>query len=488
MIKIFPKTTLAAGLVAALTLTTGCTSDFGSINTDRNNPTTVTSDLLLLPVMHSLIQDQFNYGDGAALGHHLSRTNYNETERYAFGTNEGTWSAYYLQLNNIQEMKRVAARDGQPSAQAIADIWRAFAIAQLTDLWGDVPYSEAVQGAADITPAYDTQEDIYTAPDGIIDLLKQAEETLSSSNDVIPSDLVYGGDRLRWRKFGNSLRLRYLVRISNRIGQTQLDIPAEIAAVMALPLMEDNADNMALPFLAGAPNHCPIYDMRSGNFEYTRMSTEMARMWHRYADPRIPVWFAPTTNSALAGTADYDGVLAACSSTTLTEIGYSQSDVSMLGDYYRATPDGCSAVLMNCAEVKLLQAEAVARGWARGDARQLYEAGIRLSMEQYGLGLPAGYLEQEGIAYDDSRALEQIMQQKWMALFMVGYEAWFDYLRTGLPEQDAIIDNRNPTAAGEVPSRFYYPTDEQALNQENYQAAVDRHGGTDDINTPLWWE
>lgn len=488
MRKLFTKTTLAAGLVAALTLTTGCTSDFGSINTDRNNPTTVTSDLLLLPIMHSLIQDQFNYGDGAALGHHLSRTNYNETEQYAFGTNEGTWTSYYLQLNNIQEMSRVAARDGQPSSQAIAQIWRAFAIAQVTDLWGDVPYSEAVQGAADITPAYDTQEDIYTAQDGIIDLLKQAEETLSTANDVIPSDLVYGGDRLRWRKLANSLRLRYLLRISNRMGETSMDIRSEIAAVMALPLMEDNADNMSLPFLSGAPNRCPIYDMRSGNFEYTRMSTEMARMWHRFADPRIPVWFAPTTNSALAGTAAYDGVLAACSSTTLTEIGYSQSDVSMLGSYYRDYPDRCSAVLMNCAEVKFLQAEAVARGWAPGDAKALYEDGIRLSMEQYGVTLPDGYLQQEGVAYEADNALPLIMQQKWMALFMVGYEAWFDFLRTGLPVQDKIIDNRNPTAAGEVPSRFYYPTDEQALNTAHYQEAVNRHGGTDDINTPLWWE
>ena len=483
----FSKTFFTAGLCATLALS-GCTSDFGSINTDRNNPTEVTADLLLLPIMHTFIMDQFNYGDGAALAHQLSRTNYNETEQYAFGTNESTWSRYYLQLNDIQDMYNVARKNGQPSCQAIALIWKAFAIAQLTDLWGDVPYFEATQGGNNITPAYDTQEDIYTADNGIIDLLKQAEEMLSTSNDVIPSDLVYGGDRLRWRKFGNSLRLRYLMRISNRIGESALDIKGEIAAVMALPLMDANEDNMLLPFLSGAPNRCPIYDMRAGNFEYTRMSTEMARMWSQYADPRIPVWFAPTTNSALEGTAEYNGVLAACSSTTLTNIGYSQADVSMLGSYYRDAPDACSAILMNCSEVKFLQAEAIARGYAAGDMQTLYEDGIRLSMEYYGVTLTDEYLQQPGIAFDATQALQQIMLQKWMSLFMVGYESWFDFLRTGLPQQDDIIDNRNPTAAGEIPSRFYYPSDEQALNTANYEEAINRHGGEDNINTELWWE
>ena len=109
--NIFSKTFFTAGLCATLALS-GCTSDFGSINTDRNNPTEVTADLLLLPIMHTFIMDQFNYGDGAALAHQLSRTNYNETEQYAFGTNESTWSRYYLQLNDIQDMYNVAGKTG----------------------------------------------------------------------------------------------------------------------------------------------------------------------------------------------------------------------------------------------------------------------------------------------------------------------------------------------------------------------------------------
>ena len=269
-------------------------------------------------------------------------------------------------------------------------------------------------------PSYDTQKDIYTAEGGIIDLLKQADKLLEENIDVLPADIVYGGDRLKWRKLANSLRLRYLIRISNRIDDTNLNIPAEINSIMSLPLMETNDDNMLLPFLAGSPNKCPIYDMRAGNFEYTRMSDEMERMWTQYGDERVTVWFSPTTNSANTAIKEYAGIPSGCSSTTLTNIGYSQADVSMLGGYYRDTPDGCSAILMNCSEVKFLQAEAVIKGYAAGNAKQLYEDGITLSFEYYNKkDAITSYLQQTGIAFNSDNAMEQIMQQKWMSLFMV---------------------------------------------------------------------
>lgn len=484
------KNILKASIMSLMLLgTTACTDQFSSMNTDPNYPTTATPDLLLNPLLRTLVMGQFNYGNGSGLAHHLARTNYNEVEQYAFGTNDGTWSNYYLQLNNIQEMIQVSDHSDRPSCKAIAYILKAFVASQLTDLWGDVPFSEATQGAGNITPAYDMQKDIYTSDGGIISLLKQAEEILSTSNDVLPQDIVYNGDRLKWRKLGNSLRLRYLMRISNRSSEiTAFDIANEIKSVMVLPLVETNSDNMLLAFLAGSPNKCPIFDMRSGEFEYVRMSNEISAVLNDYQDPRMQVWFAPSTNSVLEGNPKYAGIPVGCSSTTLTQIGYSQADVSLLGDYYRSTPDACNAVLMNCSEVKFLQAEAIVRGYATGDAKTLYEDGIKLSMEYYDVKVPEGYLTQGGVAYKDETALAQIMQQKWLSLFFVGYESWFDFLRTGLPEQDALLDNRNPSDPGGIPSRFYYPEDEQALNGTHYKEAIARQGGTDNINSKLWWE
>jgi hypothetical protein len=444
---------------------------------------------LLTPVVRTLVQHQFNYGNGADLARHVARTNYNEIEQYAFGTNEGAWNLYYLQLNNIEEMIRVAGRDGKTSTRAVACILKAFTAASITDLWGDAPYFNAGAGGRQTAPAYDSQKDIYTKEGGILDLLETAEDLLSNPQaDLLPQDILYAGDRMKWRRLGNSLRLRYLMRISNRATEVP-GLAEAIRQTAGLPLMESNRDNALLPYLAANPNQCPVYVMRAGEFEYVRMSREMEETLNRMNDPRRAVWFAPAAGSP-PGQPLYAGIPSGCTSTTLSHIGYSEPDVSLLGDYFRARPDGCSAVWMNCSEVMFLLAEATIKGYVAGDAAAWYLKGISASVEYYCKSLPDGaYLAQPEVAFDSSKGLQQIMTQKWLAQFFVGYESWFDYLRTGYPEMAPLLDNRNPTRPGETPSRFYYPEDEQALNAAHYAEAVSHQsGGNDDINTKLWWE
>ena len=469
----------------------GCTKDFGTINTDPNTPTVVTADLLLTPILRSTVQGQFNYDNGAALSRHVSRTNYNEVEQYSLGSNQGAWTSSYTRLNNIQEMIKVAERDNKSSAKAVGYILKAFTISTLTDLWGDVPYFEACQGSDLVTPSYDTQKDIYTAEGGIISLLKEAERLLSDAGvDPLPSDIMYAGNITKWRKLGNSLRLRYLMRISNRTSEiTTYDIVREIAETVQLPLLETNSDNALLPYLPNNPNQCPIFSMRAGSLEYIRMSKESDERLNLINDPRRTIWFARTTNSS-ANQPLYLGLPSGCSSTTLENMGYSSPDVSLLGDYYSASPDGCSAVLMNCSEVMFLIAEAIIKGYADGNAAEWYHKGIVASFDYYCKTAPdADYLSQPEVAFDAGKGLQQIMTQKWIAQIFVGYEAWFDFKRTGYPEMEPLIDNRNPTRPGEIPSRFYYPEDEQTLNTANYGLSISRQaGGRDDINTKLWWE
>lgn len=478
-------------LIAVLViLCISCTSQFDSVNTDPNLPTKATPELLLTPILRTLVQGQYNFNNGAGLARHLARTNYNEIEQYSFNTNDGYWKSLYLQLNNINELIRIADRDNRPSSKAIGYILKSFVASQLTDLWKDVPFFNACTGANDITPAYDSQKDIYIGKGGIIDLLQEAETILASNNDVLPSEIVYKGNRNQWRKLANSLRLRYLMRISNLIPEiTELNIKKEISTLIANhPLMENNNDNASLKYLAGSPNKNPIFDIREGEFEYIRMSKESETILNAYNDPRKEIWFRATANSLAGETPLYKGIPVGCSSTTLEGMNYSSSDVSLLGNYFRSTPDGCSAVLMACAEVKFLQAEAVVKGFASGNAKKLYEDGIGAAITYYDIQVPDNYLTQAGVLYTSADALKQIMTQKWLSLFFIGYEAWFDYLRTGLPEKEALLDNRNPTAPGQTPSRFYYPEDEQALNKENYTIAIKNQGGTDNINTKLWWE
>ena len=321
-----------------------------------------------------------------------------------------------------------------------------------------------------------------------MDLLQTAEQMLTEGTDALPSDVVYSGNRQQWRKLANSLRLRYLMRISNRREDIST-FNTMLADCLSKPLLDSNDDNFALPFLAGTPNRCPIYEMRSGSFDYYRESKEMADQLNNTNDPRQAVWFQPTAQSVQDGQPAWAGVPNGCSATSLKTIGYNESKVSMLGTLYRNTPDGATATLINAAEVKLLQAEAVARGWAQGNAADLYTQAIKLSMKQYGIGDAAAeqYVQRADVAYNAANGVEQILTQKWLANFMVGYEAWFDFLRTHLPAQAMPMDNRNPSP-GQIPSRFYYPETEQAVNKAQLDAALKEQGGKDDINTKLWWE
>lgn len=477
--------------LSALVLTaafTACTDNFGSMNTDPNAPTQASVELLLNPQLRILIQTQFNYDAGVALAHQVALTNYNDAEQYNFGTDESTWNSLYESLVNLNDLIGTAQQKNLPSSEAIGYILKAYCAAQLTDHWGNVPFSQAAQGGAEIHPVYDNQRDIYLGADGILALLQKADQMLADGTDALPSDVVYGGDRTRWRKLANSLRLRYLMRVSNRRAEIS-NFDAMLSDCMAKPLMDSNDDNLSLPFLASTPNRCPVYEMRSGSFDYYRESKEMADRLNATSDPRQAVWFQPTVESVQAGQPVWAGVPNGCSATSLKALDYNESRVSMLGTLYRNTPDAAEATLINAAEVKLLQAEAIARGWAQGDAAACYTEAIRLSMKQYGISdaATAQYLQQPAVAYDDAKGIEQILTQKWLANFMVGYEAWLDFLRTHLPVQAMPLDNRNPTP-GEIPSRFYYPETEQAVNKARLQEALQQQGGKDDINTPLWWE
>lgn len=484
------STLSAAVLIVAGSLTVSCTDDFENINRDNNVPTSGNFSLQLNAQLRSITFGQFDYNDGALLAHQIGKTNYNEIAQYSFGTAEYLWNSLYQNLANIDDMISIAQKQEQPSSEAIGYILKAFCSSQLTDHWGNVPYSEASQGGKNVYPKYDEQQDIYTGEEGIIRLLQRADDLLATSKDQLPSDIIYEGNRTKWRKLANSLRLRYLIRISNRMHDVQaFDVKTQIADCMSKPLMDSNEDNFQLKFLSDASNRCPIFNLRSGEFEVIRMSKELADAMNAANDPRKHVWFQPTPNSAASGTPIYDGVPNGCSSTTLQELNITQNNLSELGKIF-TRPDAVYAVVMNAAEVSFLQAEAVARGWAAGDAEKLYTEGIMLSMKQWQVDDAdiRTYLNNPAVKYQNSNSLEMIMKEKWLANFLVGYEGWYDFKRTGLPTQKLPMDNRNPGGANLVPSRFYYPEAEQAVNKKEYDAAVQAQGGTDNINTKLWWE
>ena len=478
---------LSLGLLMAAT---GC-NEFAveNLNPDATLNISNNPELLLTGVIREPVTRMVGAGwsEGNLMAQYGARFVFTSFDLFDWGPQSGHWNRLYLSARDAQELYQVASASGNKSYQGIALIMKSWMFQILTDLWGDVPYSEALKGRADdpiFKPAYDAQEAIY---DGLIADLRQANELLSDpALPAVKGDILFEGDLAKWRKFGNSLLLRVYLRLS----EVKPTIAAAGLAELygnpgGFPVMVDNGDNAALSFLSQAPNAYPIAAVsgyRIGSFNEYRMSETAQTVLQNLDDPRIYNWFAPTTNSVAAGTPVWDGMRNGIVDGPAYIYKGGDAFLSKFADKFHFQPNAIQSVLMQYAEVAFIWAEAAQRGWISADAQAHYEAGIVASFDYWDTDLPADYLSREGVAYGGN--LQQIGTQKWLALFNTDFQGFCEYKRTGFPTEirpgpDAFLDV--------YPSRFLYPSSEQALNADNRQAAIDRQG-PDAISTRVWWE
>ena len=463
--------------------TTGCTDDFEEINENPNSPQSVGPQFLLTNVI-SVEANQNAYLQGFRLANYLAQfaasVEFERIDRYEMGTNAEYWNTIFQLSSDIQSMKQ--AEGTNEAYFAVGDIMQSFLFSQLTDLWGDVPYTEALQALdGQFTPKYDTQESIYTDPEtGILAVLERSAATLESSTASIQGDVMFNGDLDKWARFANSLRLRYLLRISKRL--------TDFSEIQSLAdsgrLMQSNEDNALAPYLGAAPNQYPMSNAALGLYLEHRMTRTVDSVVTLWNDPRVQVLYKPTTASVNAGMPAYKGLLNGQDRETIAEAGTDLNDISPFGTIFRDVPDGVDAQFMQYSEVQFALAEAVERGFISGDAQTFYENGIMAGFEYYGVELPVDYLERDAIALDGTDNLTKILTQKWLSLISVGHEAWFNVRRTGIPNLRPGPDNLNDN---QYPVRYFYPESEQATNSANYAEAAERIGG-DDINSEGWWE
>ena len=298
---------------------------------------------------------------------------------------------------------------------------------------------------------------------------------------ILGGDLLYEGELVAWRKLANSLRLRYLMRISNK-----RDVASDMQQIIDNePVFESNEDNAILTFPAQSiATSFPISRSRIGSFDEHRLSQTSETILKQFGDNRLNTWFQPTDNPDDNPNL-FIGLPNGLSENNASTFNGGASNVSRLNEalFFRS-PDAVSAAMMQYAELQFIMAEAAQKGWITGDDKTYYESGITASFEYWQTvqDLDA-YLTQQGVAYDGQ--LETIMQQKWLASFMVGLEAWYDFRRTGLPS--VIVPGKDNVNNDQVPVRFLYPDREQSLNADNYKQATDAIGG-DNINAKGWWE
>lgn len=463
---------LILSLTVLAIVASGCdlTSFDKGINENPNSPSQaepsqlIANAMLSLPGLSSSPQGEYN-------AQYLSEITYVDESLYP----QNSTSFYWIYEGPLVNLQTAINKSNKPNEIAVAKILKAYFFWNLTDRWGDVPYSEALQGADDFTPAYAKQKALY---DSLFATLKEAGQQLDASSTPLERDIIYNGDIAKWRKLSNSIRLLMALRLSKVSPQKAKQ---EFNAALNDGVMTSNDDNLVFRHLANANNENYWYNqIVRQDREWWALSRRFIEMMRPNNDPRLSV-YADTTN------ADVDTV----TNNNYDYVGlpYGRPEGGNTNDYSLLGADiheqDAPVYLVTYAEILFAKAEAAQRGWTNESAATNYNSAIEASIKQW-TGSDSGvqnYLSQSDVAYDPSNGIKMIANQRYIHLFMHGYEAWAEWRRTGYPENMVNPQGRD------VPLRQSYTSDEALNNTQNYNDAVDRQfGGDDTIYGRLWWD
>ncbi|MBB4078169.1 hypothetical protein GGR28_000770 [Lewinella aquimaris] len=458
-----------------------CTQDFEEINTNENAPSSVQNELLLRQVL-------YGYGDamsyegfvaGNLLSQHFAMIDFNLLDRHALGSPQEGGNPWDILYTALRDNETILQQSRSNPAAAVYEgpalVMKAYLAMNLTDIFGDVPYFEAVRGRTDgiVTPAYDRQEDIYLAAGGILDNLRTSVQRMREYRGAIPltGDILYNGNLEDWTRFANSLRIKALIRISAR-----RDVTDELSDIYAEGnYIDREAYDATFNFSAGPPNSFAFATARIGIFNVFLMSETAQDIFSGLDDPRVAVLYRPA-----ATTGDFVGIINGIdASSPIVPDSYARP-----GTVWRENTQDLKFNYLTSWETHLLLAEAALRGLIDADAESLYRLGVREAFAYWMTDLPDAYLSTGAVAWDRDQALRQIITQKWIASIGNGYEGWIEWRRTGYPALMPVAASLN---GGLYPIRFPYPADEQALNVENYRRAAAETDGNS-VNVPVWWD
>ena len=459
-------------LTIAVIAFAGCKKFDEDINVDPNLPSQASGTQLIanaqlfLPSLSSSPQGEF-------MAQYLAETQYPGASQYPEGETSfyGLYQGPLMNLEAVLTAKSLSSFEGPIANQiAVAKILKAYFMWHITDRWGDVPFTEALKGNDNFTPKYDEQEFIY---DSLFKMLESANNMIETGN--ITNDIIYKGDMTKWKKLANSIRMLMALRLSE-INDSKANL--EFNKALTAGVMTSNADNFVFAHLNDANNQNYWYaEIVTRNREWWALTKTLVNYMQPVGDPRLPIFGRKTVTGGIYAGLDFGTTVGIPNVTT----------VSLLGSelYKQNSP----VALVTYPQILFARAEAAKRGWVSGGdatAKSMYESGIEHSFRQWrnndttGLGLMKS---QPGIAYEPANAIEQIATQRYIHLFMHGYEAWAEWRRTGYP--DFLVE----PAGRAVPNRNSYPSNEQFNNTENFLDALQRQwSGQNSIYGKVWWD
>lgn len=482
MKKILFATATILSLTAVLS---SCSRGFEEINTDTSKIAKPSAGSFLSPIQYQMASYGYNRANDFTfdiMQVALSFPNEGNTiSRYYFteSTGNGLWNTSYKWLKQVKEMQDFAVEEDNKNYQAIALVLNAWIYANLTDSFGNIPMSEATKLEEGITkPKFDSQKEIYIK---LLNDLKTANSLFDATKTLPEPDLFYHAENAandgitKWKKFGNTLSLRLLTRILKKNGEVNVHqrIQDIVNNPAVYPVFQNNAEGATLDISGVAPLMPPV--ARPQDFTAYRAAGEFfVNKLVDNNDPRLSKFFSQAKNLSNNQNIGYKGAPSGYAAGTVFTF-----QPSNLNQNLAKAP--LKILILPYTELQFILSELAFKGIISGNAQTYYENGVKSAVEQWGNTVPANYFVNPNVVFNNS--LERIMTQKYIAMFFVDQQQWYEQRRTGFP---VLPNNGGLQNNGQMPQRIMYPTNSKIMNAESYQAAVTAMGG-DNINIKVWW-
>lgn len=554
----YNRLTLVISIAAAALCMVSCSDEYlENLNTDPSKAATIDPNAQLTTAQLQTYGDlgmveiyrNYLYGFTQQLMGCWNTTNYGGRHTIADSEMSRIWTSFYTNaIKNLTDAEfRTSGDESKVNINAVTKIYRVYMMSIITDIYGDVPCSEAGQGYVGriFNPAYDTQEDIY---DSFFKDLAEAVEALDESKDAVTGDLIYNGDISKWRKLANSLRLRFAMRISNAAPE-KAETEFETALAAEGGIMEISGDDALIKYMDVA------FSFGQDSYSDYR-SNALSKLLFGNDPANNPSYICSTLFNELYDNGDprtfmisrcyYDGLMSATSPDNRVDLtnemiengipfnpnvpgayswepwptGY-ESDIlagmaetnpsipvkaeretepKLANNFLRGDNPG---VVMTSAEVKFLLAEAALNKWEAGgeSAETYYKEGVRAAIDFLTERYDCDEVSQEdfdeyianggSFGHTEDQKREAINTQAWILHFTNPAECWANLRRSGYPELKSPAEygfEGYLTGGQDIPVRLCYPVLESSYNKDSYEDALNRMGGIDSWYTNVWWD
>jgi len=453
-----------------------CTSNFEEINTNPNLIDKISPGALINEIVYNMCSNNATnfYNINAELMQVQLQypKYYGGVQRFEIlsTTGNSTWNASYRWAKNVKEMMEIAESENASNYIAIALTLKAWIYSNLTDNFGNVPFSEASRAEEGILQAkYDSQESIY---EELLSDLEKANSLYDHSVSMTGTDILFNKDLQAWQRFTNSLRLRLLLRVSGVRTSAYQEMKTIFSDPNTYPIISDQAESVIFNVTGVTPNLSPWSRALDFSNQHS-VSKFFIDILNDLDDPRRPIFVTPAH--------DRDN----------NEIGYEGIPSGYDNEVFEYSPSYMNnqqvippmiLPILTYAEIAFIKAELAQKGQLSGNAEDYYKEAVSAAIQTWtGKMVDNSYFDKPLAAYNGT--MERIMLHKYLALYFTDFQQWSEYKRTGYPRLPVTTSMLNDQL---IPSRLLYPADQQISNPANYQEGAQSMGG-DNINSKVWW-